>query len=200
MAARRPPAREHRAPRRSARRAEASSRPASAGSCVARIAAASSAALTAPARPIASVPTGMPAGIWTMDNRLSMPFKRMAFRPARRARAAASRHAHMPGRCAAPPAPAMMHLQPAIPGGHRIRRADGRACGGRRRSAPHAARRARASIVGGMRQGRPVRLAAHDDPDQRRGIRRRWHLRRCCPGSAGFPARRSRRAASACAS
>src|ERR671919_85271 len=37
------------------------------------IAAASSAALMAPALPIASVPTGIPAGIWTIDRRLSMP-------------------------------------------------------------------------------------------------------------------------------
>ena len=28
--------------------------------------------MTAPARPMASVPTGMPAGIWTMDRRLSI--------------------------------------------------------------------------------------------------------------------------------
>ena len=39
----------------------------------ARTAAARSAALTAPARPIASVPTGMPAGIWTIERRLSWP-------------------------------------------------------------------------------------------------------------------------------
>ena len=31
-------------------------------------------ALIAPAWPMASVPTGMPAGIWTIDSRLSMPF------------------------------------------------------------------------------------------------------------------------------
>src|SRR5690348_423179 len=36
--------------------------------------AAKMAALTAPALPIARVPTGMPAGIWTMERRLSMPF------------------------------------------------------------------------------------------------------------------------------
>jgi hypothetical protein len=42
-------------------------------SAVARIAAASSPALIAPALPIASVPTGTPAGIWTIDSRLSMP-------------------------------------------------------------------------------------------------------------------------------
>jgi len=43
----------------------------------ARIAAANSAALTAPELPIASVPTGMPAGICTIDNSESSPF--MAF-------------------------------------------------------------------------------------------------------------------------
>ena len=30
--------------------------------------------MIAPALPIASVPTGTPAGIWTIDSRLSMPF------------------------------------------------------------------------------------------------------------------------------
>ena len=30
--------------------------------------------MIAPARPIARVPTGTPAGIWTIDSRLSMPF------------------------------------------------------------------------------------------------------------------------------
>ena len=39
----------------------------------ARIAAASRAALIAPARPIASVPTGTPPGIWTIESRLSSP-------------------------------------------------------------------------------------------------------------------------------
>ena len=44
-----------------------SSRSATAASAVARMAAASSAALMAPERPMASVPTGTPAGIWTME-------------------------------------------------------------------------------------------------------------------------------------
>ena len=44
-----------------------SSRSATAASAVARMAAASRAALMAPARPMASVPTGTPAGIWTME-------------------------------------------------------------------------------------------------------------------------------------
>ena len=56
---------------RSAR--QASSRAASASSESASTAQASSAALTAPASPIASVPTGTPAGICTIDSRLSWP-------------------------------------------------------------------------------------------------------------------------------
>ena len=57
----------------------------------------------APARPIASVPTGTPPGICTMDNRLSSPCN------ARLATGTPStgsgvRAATMPGRCAAPPA------------------------------------------------------------------------------------------------
>ena len=46
---------------------QAASRPASAGSFSASTLAASSAALMAPGLPIASVPTGTPAGIWTME-------------------------------------------------------------------------------------------------------------------------------------
>ena len=49
------------------------SRFASAGSCNASTLAASRAALMAPALPIASVPTGMPAGICTIDNNESTP-------------------------------------------------------------------------------------------------------------------------------
>ena len=45
----------------------AARRSASAGSASARIAAASSPALIAPGRPIASVPTGTPPGIWTIE-------------------------------------------------------------------------------------------------------------------------------------
>ena len=41
---------------------------------VPRMPAASSAALTAPARPIASVPTAIPAGIWTIESSESIPF------------------------------------------------------------------------------------------------------------------------------
>ena len=68
----------------------------------ARIAAASSAALTAPARPIASVPTGTPAGICTIESSESIPFSALT-RPARRARAAPS--SRRPCRAGAPRRP-----------------------------------------------------------------------------------------------
>src|SRR3569833_621743 len=50
-----------------------SSAPLISGYLLARMAAAQSAALVAPATPIASVATGVPAGIWTIDNSESMP-------------------------------------------------------------------------------------------------------------------------------
>ncbi|PAV68576.1 hypothetical protein WR25_06960 [Diploscapter pachys] len=83
----------------------------SAGSLMPRIAAASRPALVAPALPIASVPTGMPAGIWTIDSRLSWPDSALLWtgtpRTGRCVIAAA-----MPGRCAAPPAPAITTFRP----------------------------------------------------------------------------------------
>ena len=73
--------------------------------------AANSAALIAPGLPMASVPTGTPPGIWTMDSRLSMPFNALdsTGTPSTGRRVI---EAVMPGRCAAPPAPAMMTLSP----------------------------------------------------------------------------------------
>jgi hypothetical protein len=63
--------------------------------------------LTAPAVPIASAPTGIPAGICTIESRESMPFS------ARDSTGTPSTgrvvfEAVIPGRCAAPPAPAMI--------------------------------------------------------------------------------------------
>ncbi|EXS71794.1 transcriptional regulator [Sphingobium sp. Ant17] len=92
---------------------QASSRSASAGSLVARMAAASSPALIAPGLPIASVATGMPPGIWTIESSESMPLS--AFdstgTPSTGSRVI---DAHMPGKCAAPPAPAMMTFRPRL--------------------------------------------------------------------------------------
>jgi hypothetical protein len=91
---------------------QAASRVASAGSCSASTAAASNAALTAPALPIASVPTGMPAGICTIEYSESTPDS--AFDSIGTPNTGSSvRDAAMPGRCAAPPAPAMMIWNPS---------------------------------------------------------------------------------------
>src|SRR5690606_10326664 len=70
------------------------------------------AALTAPDRPMASVPTGTPAGICTMERSESWPdsaFDSIGTPSTGNGVSAAV----IPGRCAAPPAPAMMTLYPA---------------------------------------------------------------------------------------
>ena len=75
------------------------------------MAAASKAALTAPARPMATVATGTPAGIWTMESRLSIPF-RLLLSTGTPITGRGVIEAVIPGRCAAPPAPATMTLSP----------------------------------------------------------------------------------------
>src|SRR5262245_1605516 len=80
-------------------------------SCSANTEAASSAALMAPASPIASVPTGMPAGICTMESRLSMPLSSRLSTGTPNTGSAVI-EAVMPGRCAAPPAPAIITFKP----------------------------------------------------------------------------------------
>jgi hypothetical protein len=91
--------------------AQASSAARTSACAFARIAAASSAALTAPAGPIASVPTGTPVGICTIESSESRPLSVFdcTGTPSTGSDVLA---AHMPGRCAAPPAPAMMTLRP----------------------------------------------------------------------------------------
>jgi hypothetical protein len=61
--------------------------------------------------PIASVATGTPAGIWTIDSRLSRPDRAVdsTGTPSTGSRVI---DAVMPGKCAAPPAPAMIALSP----------------------------------------------------------------------------------------
>ena len=68
-------------------------------------------ALAAPASPMAKVATGTPLGICTIDNSESSP------RSAREVTGTPSTGtmvlaASMPGKCAEPPAPAMMHFKP----------------------------------------------------------------------------------------
>src|SRR5271163_257070 len=91
---------------------QAVSRASSSGSESASTEAASSAALTAPAGPIAKVPTGTPAGICTIDSRLSCPDNAWDSIGTPNTGSVVNA-AVMPGRCAAPPAPAMITSNPA---------------------------------------------------------------------------------------
>ena len=66
----------------------------------------------APASPMARVPTGMPAGIWTIESRLSWPLSALVCTGTPNTGSVVI-EAIMPGRCAAPPAPAMITLKPS---------------------------------------------------------------------------------------
>ena len=72
---------------------------------------ASRAALIAPARPIANVPTGMPAGICTIESNESIPFSACDW-IGTPSTGKCVRAANMPGRWAAPPAPAISTSKP----------------------------------------------------------------------------------------
>ena len=76
-----------------------------------KIAAAIKAALTAPALPIAIVATGTPPGIWTMLNNESIPLKAFDC-TGTPITGSGVLLAHIPGKCAAPPAPAMITSNP----------------------------------------------------------------------------------------
>ena len=91
------------------RRAASFSR--SAASSAASNCAAKSAAFAAPGLPMANVATGTPAGICTMLSRASMPLSGVATTgtPSTGTSVFA---ASIPGRCAAPPAPAMIARSP----------------------------------------------------------------------------------------
>ncbi len=89
---------------------KASSAAATVGSESARIAAARIAALTAPARPIASVPTGTPPGIWTIEKRLSNPMSAPLCGTPSTGKGVSA--ASTPGSPAANPAPAISTLSP----------------------------------------------------------------------------------------
>ena len=73
--------------------------------------AAKSAALIAPALPMAKVPTGTPPGIWTMLRSESIPFMALDS-TGTPSTGSGVMLAVMPGKWAAPPAPAMMTLKP----------------------------------------------------------------------------------------
>src|SRR5690606_13278804 len=90
---------------------QASSRAARSGSESASTEAASNAALMAPALPMASVPTGTPAGICTMESNESWPDNAFDSTGTPNTGSGVSAAA-MPGRWAAPPAPAITTLKP----------------------------------------------------------------------------------------
>ena len=101
-----------------------------AGVGAARIATGEQAALAAPASPIANVATGMPFGICTIDSSESSP-RRYFDGTGTPSTGTVVFAASMPGRCAAPPAPAMMKRRPRGAGvlgirehvvGHAVRR------------------------------------------------------------------------------
>ena len=73
--------------------------------------AASSPALAAPALPMATVATGTPLGIWTMERSESSPLS-VDERTGTPMTGSTVLAAVIPGRCAAPPAPAMMTWMP----------------------------------------------------------------------------------------
>ena len=76
-----------------------------------RMAAASSAELMAPDLPTAKVPTGIPLGIWAMESRESSPLRALDSTGTPKTGKTVF-DAVMPGRCAAPPAPAMITSMP----------------------------------------------------------------------------------------
>ena len=149
------------------RRRYASSLARSAASPLASIATANSAALAAPALPMAKVATGMPLGIWTIEWSESTPFRaRLATGTPSTGTAVFA--ASMPGRCAAPPAPAMIALRPRPAArfgvgehvvGHAVRRDDARFVGDAELG----------ENLGGGAQGLPVAAGAHDHADHRWG-------------------------------
>ena len=95
-------------------------------------------ALAAPASPIANVATGMPFGICTIESSESSP-RRYFDGTGTPSTGTVVFAASMPGRCAAPPAPAMMHAQSARAARPRRTRTCRRACDARTARAPRMA-------------------------------------------------------------
>ena len=149
---------------RSARARQASSRLASAVSDSASTAAASSAALIAPGLPMASVPTGMPAGICTIEEKAVLALERVRIHrhAEHRQRRHRRRHAgQMRGAAGAGDddleAASRARFGESI---EPVRRAMG---GHDQRLVADAERIQR---LGGVLHRRPVGLAAHDDRDR----------------------------------
>src|SRR5204862_8069915 len=124
------------------------------------MAAAQSAALAAPAAPIANVATGTPAGICTIDSSESSPPSDFdcTGTPSTGRRVLA---AVMPGRCAAPPAPAISTSRPRAraPGAYAQRGARARGAHDARLSG----RCERVPQIGAGLRLLPLARCAHDD-------------------------------------
>ena len=128
------------------------------------MATASSAAFRAPGAPIASVPTGIPAGICTVESSESRPFSE-ALSIGTPSTGSTVCAAQTPARCAAPPAAAMITSVPRGSAVAVLRRFHG---GAVRRQHPALVFHAKfGQHLGGLAHHFPVRLAAHQDSDQR---------------------------------
>ena len=127
------------------------------------MAAASSAALIAPGLPIARVPTGNAAGICTIENKESCPPSAVVSMGTPSTGSAVIA-AVMPGRWAAPPAPAMTTLKPARLGA--LGESDESVW--RPVRGDDQGRKADLELVekgGGVPHRLPIRFAAHDNGD-----------------------------------
>ena len=150
--------------RRSACARNAASAAPIAGWSLASIAAANSAALAAPALPMAKVATGIPAGICTIDSSESMPLSALLC-TGTPSTGTAVLAASMPGRCAAPPAPAMIARRPRACAAGRVleQHVRGAVRGDHAHFVRHAERfQFRRCVLHGL----PVGAGAHHDPHQ----------------------------------
>ena len=131
-------------------------------------------ALIAPARPTASVPTGIPPGIWTIESELSQPERALLFNrnPQNRKRRFRGDHARQMGGSASARDD---YLQTTIP--RRSRILDHAIRGPVRRDNAAFVRDAKCvQGFGDVLHGGPIRLTSHDHPDLRG--------RGCCIGHA----------------
>ena len=122
--------------------------------------------MTAPARPIASVPTGTPAGICTIESSESIPFS-VFDSTGTPSTGSAVFAAAIPGRCAAPPAPAISTCSPRASADAGVLEEEvGRAVG--RDDALLERDAERVERLGGVPHRLPVGAGAHDQADERR--------------------------------
>ena len=117
-----------------------------------------------PALPIASVATGTPPGIWTIDSSESSPCS-AALCTGTPSTGSTVCAATMPGRCAAPPAPAMITSMPRASAPRReLRHPDRRAM--RRHDVPLVGHVEALEHLDGVLHRLPVGRRAHDDGDE----------------------------------